>query len=50
MEKKTYIAPTMVSYQVNLKEGLLLYTSTTKANSGATVETKEEGDYDLWDE
>jgi len=50
MEKKTYIAPSMVSCQLNLKDGLLLYTSTTKASSAAEVETKYEDDYDLWDE
>ena len=49
--KKTYIIPSVEVHKLNMKDGIMLYTSDkTKASSGAEVETKYQDDYDLWDE
>ena len=49
--KKVYIIPAVEVHKLNMKDGIMLYTSdTTKASSDADVETKGSDDYDLWDE
>ena len=46
--KKTYIAPHMETFQINLSDGVLIGLSGTHADSNAEVETKGSGDWDIW--
>lgn len=59
MEKKKYITPAVLTIQLNVHEGILLRgsdgTDQILRNGGDTTgnivsDTKDEGDYDLWDE
>ena len=46
--KKTYIAPHMETFQINLSDGILIGLSGTHADSNVEVETKGSGDWDIW--
>lgn len=46
--KKTYIAPHMETFQINLSDGILIGLSGTHADSAAGVETKGSCDWDIW--
>ena len=59
MEKKVYISPSVVTVQLNVRDGIFMTASDGSnnilRNGGDTTgdivsDTKEEGDFDLWDE
>lgn len=62
MEKKVYIEPVTAIYQLNIASGILISGSangetlfesnsgTTSSGYSGTQDTKDEGDFDLWDE
>ena len=54
MEKKVYITPALTTVRVQAKECMMAVSGPEVLNSSANqkvgMDTKDEGDYDLWDE
>ncbi len=54
MEKKIYITPSLTTVFVQTKESMLntsdVNAAPTGYGDGSDAATKDEGDYDLWDE
>ncbi|MBR1755201.1 MAG: hypothetical protein IJ739_01590 [Bacteroidaceae bacterium] len=49
MKKKTYIIPVLKAHYLNMSNGIMLSLSReTSADNGKTMDTKEQGDWNIW--